>query len=92
MKIHIKKIIQIFIIVILFFLFVVHDSETSAKKIVLCNSFSGHFDHYKDDVSIYVSPQKEAQNLFDSDRVKYGYLDKNHDGIACNNLLKTYVR
>lgn len=36
----------------------------------------------------YFSTQSEAQSMFDSDRVKYDYLDRNHDGIACNGLFK----
>lgn len=36
--------------------------------------------------------QKQAQKLFESNSEKYVYLDKNHDGIACNKLLKNYVR
>lgn len=28
--------------------------------------------------------QADAQATFISDKVKYAYLDRNHDGIACN--------
>lgn len=32
--------------------------------------------------------QQNAQKLYDSDRVRYKLLDRNHDGVACNDLPK----
>lgn len=57
-----------------------YNHHVNAKKVVTCDSFEN---------------QREAQILYESTATttnKFGYLDKNHDGIACNKLIKTYVR
>lgn len=61
----------ILLIVLLYLLIAVGVWASGLRNVVRCSDFK---------------TQPDAQEKFDSNRSLYANLDKNHDGIACNNL------
>lgn len=61
-----------FLILILSALFLFTIDSIKAKKNITCNAFK---------------TQIEAQQIFDSNRIKYQNLDKNYNNVPCEDLL-----
>lgn len=68
------KIVALILVVNALLLFIVHKT-IQAERRINCNAFKNYI---------------EAQNLFNTDTVKYKSLDKNNNGIPCETLLDKY--
>lgn len=66
-----KRSTQILSVIIIVAAFFFSNKDIVSAKKVTCSSFTS---------------QKEAQAMFDSDKIKYKRLDGDHDGKACESL------